>query len=92
MKTIEIKKERYLMFIDTETIGTINMKESVLPFEIGMTIYDTEKQKVVKNIRMSFDVQNPFTITNYSGLDPELNQNNYYPLTKSYVFGLNIGF
>ena len=51
-----------------------------------------EKQKVVKNIRMSFDVQNPFTITNYSGLDPELNQNNYYPLTKSYVFGLNIGF
>ena len=44
MKTIEIKKERYLMFIDTETIGTINMKESVLPFEIGMKIYDTEKQ------------------------------------------------
>ena len=47
-KTIDIKKQRYLMFIDTETIGTLNVKESVLPFEIGMKIYDTEQNKVVK--------------------------------------------
>lgn len=49
-------------------------------------------QKVIRDVKLSFDVQNPFTITNYPGLDPELNQNNYYPLTKSYVFGVNIGF
>ena len=48
MKKIDLKNERYLMFIDTETIGTLNVKESVLPFEIGMKIYDTTSKKVVK--------------------------------------------
>jgi len=48
MKKIDIKKERYLMFIDTETIGSLFVKESVLPFEIGMKVYDTENMKVVK--------------------------------------------
>ncbi|SEG14302.1 TonB-dependent receptor [Sphingobacterium lactis] len=49
-------------------------------------------QKVIKGARLSFDVQNPWTITNYPGLDPELNQNNYYPLTSSYVMGINLSF
>lgn len=48
MKKIDLKRERYLMFIDTETIGSLYVKESVLPFEIGMKVYDTESQKVVK--------------------------------------------
>lgn len=48
IKKVDLKKERYLMFIDTETIGSLFVKESVLPFEIGMKVFDTEKQKVVK--------------------------------------------
>ena len=48
MKKIDLKKERYLMFIDTETIGSLYVSESVLPFEIGMKIYDTENKKIVK--------------------------------------------
>ena len=48
IKKIDLKKERYLMFIDTETIGTLNVKESILPFEIGMKVYDTEQDKIVK--------------------------------------------
>ena len=48
IKKVDLKKERYLMFIDTETIGTLNVKESVLPFEIGMKILDLETLKVVK--------------------------------------------
>lgn len=48
IKQINLKKERYLMFIDTETIGTLNVKESVLPFEIGMKVLDTENNKIVK--------------------------------------------
>ena len=36
------------MCIDTETIGSLFMKESVLPFEIGMKIYDLETRKIVK--------------------------------------------
>lgn len=49
-------------------------------------------QQAIKGVRLSFDVQNPFTITKYPGLDPELNQNNYYPLAKSYVLGVNVSF
>ena len=48
IKKIDLQKERYLMFIDTETIGTLNVKESVLPFEIGMKVLDTETNKIVK--------------------------------------------
>ncbi len=50
------------------------------------------KQKLFSGIRVSFDVQNPFTITSYPGLDPELNRDNFYPLVKSYVFGINASF
>lgn len=49
-------------------------------------------QKVFSGIRVSFDVQNIFTITNYPGLDPELSTGNFYPLVKSYVFGINASF
>ena len=52
IKKVDLKKERYLMFIDTETIGTLNVKESVLPFEIGMKIFDLESKKVVKEKRL----------------------------------------
>ena len=48
IKKVDLKKERYLIFIDTETIGTLNVKESVLPFEIGMKVFDLESKKVVK--------------------------------------------
>lgn len=48
IKTIDIKKEKYLLFVDTETIGSLFMKESVMPFEIGIKVYDTESKKVVK--------------------------------------------
>ena len=48
MKKVDLKKERYLMFIDTETIGSLFVKESVLPFEIGMKVLDLENMKVVK--------------------------------------------
>lgn len=48
MKNIDLRKVKYLMFIDTETIGSLYVKESVLPFEIGMKIYDLEEQRVVK--------------------------------------------
>lgn len=50
------------------------------------------KQHTFSAVRFSFDVQNPFTITKYPGLDPELDPTNFYPLVKSYVFGVNVSF
>ncbi len=44
------------------------------------------------SIRASVDIQNLFTITNYKGLDPELQSFVAYPLTRSIVVGVNVSF
>ena len=48
IKKIDIKKQKYLLFIDTETIGSLYVAESVMPFEIGMKVFDLESMKVIK--------------------------------------------
>lgn len=44
--------------------------------------------------RLSFSVQNVFTITNYSGLDPECSaiDQNLWPRSRTYTLGLNLNF
>jgi TonB-dependent starch-binding outer membrane protein SusC len=47
------------------------------------------------NARVSFTVQNAFTISKYSGLDPEVNggiDNNFYPRPRTFLVGLSLGF
>jgi len=44
------------------------------------------------NLRVYLTGRNLFTITNYTGLDPELTGNRDIPLSKSYVFGVNLSF
>lgn len=46
-------------------------------------------------VRVSLTVQNPFMITNYRGIDPEINggiDNNMYPRPRTFVFGLGVDF
>ena len=49
--------------------------------------------------RVAFTIQNVFTVTNYSGLDPEVTNdgnvgidNNPFPRPRTYMFGFNIDF
>lgn len=44
--------------------------------------------------RISFSVQNVFTVTNYTGLDPECNaiDENLWPNSRTYTLGLNLNF
>jgi len=45
--------------------------------------------------RLSFTVQNVFTITKYHGLDPEVDggiDNNFYPRPRVFVLGVNLSF
>ena len=54
------------------------------------------KEALLKKIKLSsaglnFSASNLFTITNYDGIDPET-PGAVYPLTRSFSFGLNIGF
>lgn len=46
-ESLNIKDSQYLMFIDIESIGTINVIASCLPFEIGCKIIDIKNDKVV---------------------------------------------
>ncbi len=57
--------------------------------------------KYVSNIRIYTSVNNLFTITKYKGIDPEINQggvapgidyNNFYPKTRTFLFGVNVSF
>ena len=47
------------------------------------------------NVRVSFTVQNVFTITKYSGLDPEVDggiDNNFYPRPRIFMVGVSLGY
>ncbi len=47
--------------------------------------------KVARNLRIFVDVTNPFVLTNWTGIDPETdNQEFPYPNIRSYNFGLNL--
>jgi TonB-dependent starch-binding outer membrane protein SusC len=55
--------------------------------------------KGISSIRVYATGNNIFTITNYSGIDPEINQggiapgidyNNFYPKTRTFLFGVNL--
>jgi len=57
--------------------------------------------KGVNNLRVYTSVNNLFTITKYKGIDPEINQggaspgidyNNFYPKTRTILFGVNVSF
>ena len=74
---------------------------------LGYT-FDTKAMGIanwLKELRLSFTGQNLLTITNYSGFDPEINQDksvggvqsfgiddNGYPRARTFVFGLNVTF
>ena len=47
------------------------------------------------DVRVSLTVQNVLTVTNYSGLDPEVSggiDNNFYPRPRTYIVGLSVNF
>ncbi|MFB9080714.1 SusC/RagA family TonB-linked outer membrane protein [Flavobacterium procerum] len=57
--------------------------------------------KYISSIRIYQTINNVFVITKYSGIDPEVEQggtapgvdsNNFYPKTRTYMFGLNVIF
>ena len=55
------------------------------------------KKALMSNVRVYVSGQNLFTLTRYSGLDPEIssttgNDDNLYPVSRSVMFGLSITF
>ena len=55
----------------------------------------------IRNLRVYTSINNAFVITKYKGIDPEINQgglapgidsNNFYPKTRTVLFGVNVSF
>ncbi len=57
--------------------------------------------RYISSVRIYQTINNVFVITKYTGIDPEVEQggtapgvdsNNFYPKTRTYMFGLNVSF
>ena len=46
----------------------------------------------VSNTRVYFSCKNPFTFTDYTGMDPELDEQRAKPVYHEFIFGLNLTF
>ncbi len=65
---------------------------------LGYTLNTARINKYVKSLRLFTDVQNAFILTNFKGVDPELQVNTVkggpapYPMARTVSFGLRAGF
>jgi len=68
----------------------LRMDNLGLSYDVGkLSVHSTAK------LSISANVQNVFTITNYKGVDPEIQSgidNRVYPRPRTFVLGLNLGF
>ncbi len=72
-----------------EDASFIRLKDLTIAYDIPETL--TSKLKLTK-FRLYFTGRNLMTHTSWTGLDPELESQRSVPLSKEYVFGMNIGF
>ncbi|MET0637990.1 MAG: TonB-dependent receptor [Chitinophagaceae bacterium] len=82
----------------------VRLKNLMIGYTIPLNSLNSLTKGTVKNLRVYLSAQNLFTITNYSGFDPEVGNRTpnssltsgidfaVYPQPKSYVFGLQVGF
>ena len=71
-----------------ENDSFIRIKDVSLSYDVPTNLL--EKVKLSK-VRFYLNARNPFTITKWSGLDPELDKQTGMPLQKEYTFGLSVG-
>jgi len=70
-----------------ENAGYFRLKNLQIGYRFPANILN--KTKVVQNLRVYVSAVNLFTITKYSGLDPE---NSGIPPTRQFLFGITSGF
>jgi TonB-dependent starch-binding outer membrane protein SusC len=86
---LNVRKQSSLTFSDAfvKNASFFRMDHITLGYQLP--------QRITKNISLSATVQNPFVITNYDGLDPEIFRgidNNFYPRPRTYVLGVQADF
>ncbi|CAN5418361.1 TonB-dependent receptor [soil metagenome] len=78
-----------------ESGNYIRLDNATLGYRVNANI------KGISNMRVYLSAENLFTITKYTGIDPEINQggiapgvdnNNFFPKTRVVIVGLNVSF
>ena len=83
--------------INSDAINKASMLENVSYFKLGSVMLGYNfvgkwMQKVhINSLALSFSMSNLFTITNYSGIDPET-PGAVYPTPRTFSMGLSVGF
>jgi len=74
-----------------EDMSYARMKNLQLGYNIPVKLL---RKAHINNLRIAGSAENLFTLTNYRGLDPEKtgNNNNLYPINKSYALSIQLGF
>lgn len=80
----------------------VRIQNIVVGYSLPSAVLQSAFNGAIGNARFFAQVQNPFTFTSYSGLDPESNQFsgqlsfgvdwNVAPVIRTYTLGLNVGF
>ena len=91
IKRIDLNIVNYLLFVDTETIGSLYCQESVLPFEIGITVYDNINRQIVKQksyiIKTFFNnkyiMLSSFSATKYPQYEEKIKNDKNYKLAST---------
>lgn len=91
---VNFTNSQYLSDYYVKNASYFKLDYLTLSYNFGSVIKNTT------DLRVSFTVNNVFTITKYKGVDPENNQgtfangidNNIYPRTRVFVFGVNLLF
>jgi len=87
---LNTKFQQYQLYSDyyVENASFLKMDNANLSYNFG-------KVGRTANLKLYFNVENVFTVTKYTGLDPEVSSgidNNIYPHSRTFSLGLNLGF
>ncbi|NLB18204.1 MAG: TonB-dependent receptor [Syntrophomonadaceae bacterium] len=88
LTTLNVNNENLSSDWYVEDGSFIKLKNLVIGYTIPENVLKTLK---LRSARVYVQAQNVFTITNYTGPDPEA-LGYPYPFARSYVFGINFGF
>lgn len=72
-----------------ESADFIRIKDITLSYQLEKSLLEKLR---IQNLKIYFTARNMFTISDWDGMDPELNSQLSIPLQKEYIFGLNFTF
>lgn len=83
--------------VGREDASFLRIRNITLGYNIPGNTLGTVLSNRIERIRLYVDLQNPFTFTRYSGVDPEIYSGNSsspvgYPMSRTYAVGAKINF